>query len=230
MQQSHSLLQNRSGLADWLASSRSAIAAIWLVYVGLRLAILWVEVAPTSDALWYYDRAVMLADGRGYLGDYGQPTAFWPVGWPMVMSFVFRLTGPSVLAIGLFNLVCAVVAGWFTYDLGRRIFGSELAGRMALLLLAIYPNAIGYVPLLLTEVFYTALLLGGCWLLVTRNSLLSVLAAGVVFGISMLVKAQSLAVIPLIMGIALLRQPGFWRHLPDRWGAWRCSCPWLPSP
>lgn len=198
----------------WLANSRAALWLIFAVFIGLRALALLVEVAPTSDALWYFDRAVMLAQGRGYLGDHGEATAFWPVGWPATMSLVFRLTGPSVAAIGLFNLACAALSGWLVLDLGRRLFASEHAARLGLALLAVYPNSIGYVPLLLTEVFYTTLLLAGCWLLVARKSLGAVVLAGFVFGVSMLVKAQSLVVVPLIFAIALLREAGWWRRIP----------------
>ena len=205
-------------LAAWLESSRAALLLIWACFVIPRLLVLLIDVGPTSDAEWYFSRAVMLADGRGYLGDDGAATAFWPAGWPMAISLMFRLTGPSIAAVGLLNLGFALISAWLVHDLGRRLFGTELAGRLGLLLLAIYPNSIGYVPLALTEVFYTALLLGGCWLLVARQSAGSLILAGVVFGVSMRVKAQSLVVVPLIFAIGLLRAPGFWKRLPGAAG------------
>lgn len=198
----------------WLARSRSALVLLWLAWLLPRAALLLITPTPTSDALWYYEQAIALAAGDGYLDGNGQPTAFWPPGWPMALSLVFRLTGPSLVALGLFNLACGAVAAWLTLDLGRRLFGSELAGRLGLLLLALYPNNIGYFPLALTEVFYTTLLLAGCWLLIARHSALALVAAGVIFGFATLVKAQTLVVIPLILGIELLREPGLFRRLP----------------
>jgi hypothetical protein len=103
------------------------------------------------------------------------------------------------------NFICALGTGWLTYDLGRRLFRSELAGRAALLFLAIYPNNIAYVPLLLTEVFYTVLLLAGCWLLIVWRSTAAVVVGGLVFGVATLVKAQSPVVVPLIFAVALAR-------------------------
>ena len=200
--------------SHWFAGSSGALWLLALLFLLPRAAVLLIEVTPTSDADFYYTRAIQLAEGRGYLSIWGLPTAYWPPGWPMVLSLLFRLTGPSLVALGLFNLMSSAVAGWLALDLGRRIYGSELAGRAGLLLLALYPNSIGYVPLALTEVFYTALLLAGCWLLVASGPRWRLIAAGAVFGVATLVKAQSLVVVPLVLGIALLSEASVWRRLP----------------
>jgi 4-amino-4-deoxy-L-arabinose transferase-like glycosyltransferase len=207
-------MRARLPLIERLATPPRALVAIWALFIGLRLAVLLIPVAPSSDAEWYVLRAIGLASGHGYLDNDGQPTAFWPAGWPMALSVVFRLTGPSLLALGLFNLASAILTGWLALLLGRRLFGSEAAARLGLLLLAIYPNAIGYVPLGLTEVFYTALLLLGCWLVIARRSALWLLGAGVVFGFATLVKAQTLVMVPLLFAIDWLRQGDIWRRLP----------------
>jgi len=195
-------------------SSPCALAAIWALYILPRLLILLIPVAPSSDAEWYVLRAVSLAAGRGYLDNAGAPTAFWPAGWPIALSAVFRLVGPSLLALGLFNFACSVLTGYLALLLGRRLFGSEAAARLGLLLLAVYPNAIAYVPLGLTEVFYTALLLLGCWLVVARTSWTWLVGAGLVFGVATLVKAQTLVVVPLLFAIDWLRAGDIWRRLP----------------
>jgi 4-amino-4-deoxy-L-arabinose transferase-like glycosyltransferase len=204
----------RLPMIERFASSRRALAAIWGIFIALRLAILLIPVAPSSDAEWYVLRAEGLAAGLGYLNNDGQPTAFWPAGWPMALSLVFRLAGPSLLALGLFNLASAILTGWLVLLLGRRLFGSEAAARLGLLLLAVYPNAIAYVPLGLTEVFYTALLLLGCWLVIARRSSLWLVGAGLVFGFATMVKAQTLVMVPLLFAIDWLRQGDIWRRLP----------------
>jgi 4-amino-4-deoxy-L-arabinose transferase-like glycosyltransferase len=98
----------------------------------------------------------MFAHGFGYLNGHGQPTAFWPVGWPWLLSLAFRVGGVSVWTVGAVNLAASSLTGWLTLDLARRWTGSELAARAGLFALAIYPNAILYVPLALTEVTYTS--------------------------------------------------------------------------
>lgn len=203
----------------WLAEGRRTVIVLFALAIGLRALAILAAVEPSSDAAWYFSRAAMLADGRGYLGDHGAPTAYWPPGWPLALSLVFRLAGPSIWAVGLFNLVLSALIGWLTLDLGRRLAGHEAAGRIALLLWAVYPNAVLYVPLALTEVFYTTLLLALCWVVVARPDARQsawgwTLLAGLVLGLATLVKAQSLILAPLLLAIAWLRQGAPWRRLP----------------
>ena len=203
----------------------AALPAIWLAFLALRGLPVLLDVQPTSDARWYFARAADLAAGLGYLGKDGQPTAYWPPGWPMALSVAFRVTGPSVWTVAAVNLLCAAASGWLLRDLARALMGGdrggELAGRVALLLYAVYPNAIAYVPLALTEVFYTFLLLLIAWLLAVRPGWTRTVLAGVALGFATLVKAQTLAVVPLIVGIALLREPRWWRRIPA--AAWRTA-------
>ena len=199
---------------NWFGTKASALAWLWALFIVPRLALVLQGVEPTSDAAWYYSRAEKLAAGLGYLGDHGAPTAYWPPGWPLALSVPFSLFGASPLVVGLFNLATAVLGGWLLLDLARRVGGSELAARTALLLFAVYPNAIAYGPLALTEVFYTTLLLAICWLLVGGRKISTLVLAGLLLGVATLVKAQTLVVVPLILAIELLGKEGFWRRLP----------------
>ncbi len=200
-------------LTDWFAATRGALLAIWALYLIPRALLILLDVQPWSDAAYYFDRAGELAAGHGYLSPQGQPTAFWPPGWPLALSAAFRAFGISVQVVGLFNLACAALSGALVLALGRRIGGSELAARLALLLLALYPNNAAYVPLALTEVFYTMLLLAICWLLTAGRGALALVGAGLLLGLATLVKAQTLVVVPLVLGIAVLRAPQFWPAL-----------------
>lgn len=197
-----------------LLMARHALAVIAVLYLLPRLGVIACAVVPSSDADWYYGHAAMLAHGLGYLDQHGRPTAYWPVGWPWILSLAFRLGGVSIWTVGAINLVAAALTGWLTYDLGRRITGSEAAARAGLLALAVYPNAILYVPLALTEVVYTALLLGGIWLIVARRHWAMTIAAGLVFGLATLVKAQTLVIVPALLMIEWARGGDRWRRLP----------------
>ena len=202
----------------WLATRRRALVALFALFVGLRALAILGSVAPASDAAWYFDRAAMLARGQGYLGHAGASTAYWPPGWPLALSLAFRAGGISIATVGLLNLASATGAAWLALDLGRHVFRSEAAARLGLLLYAIYPNAVLYVPLALTEVFYTTLLLGGCWLLVARRGWPWLVLAGAVFGLATLVKAQSLVVVPLVLAIGVWRDGDVLRRVPATLG------------
>jgi hypothetical protein len=148
----------------WFGTARGSLVLLWLLWLAPRLLLAFTTVIPSSDAAWYFDRAREMSEGMGYR-DHGGPTAYWPPGWPLTMTVLFRMFGVSTLVVALFNLLCNFVSAWVMQDLARRIGHSVLAGRVALLLIALYPNNAFYVPLAMTECFYTALLLGaaGCW-------------------------------------------------------------------
>lgn len=201
-------------LTGWFATTRSALVLLWALYLIPRALLILLDVQPWSDAAYYFERAGELAAGQGYISPDGQPTAFWPPGWPLALSVPFKLFGASVQVVGLFNLLFAGISAALLFLLARRITGSDLAARLALLLIALYPNNAAYVPLALTEVFYTTLLLAICWLLVEQRSWLWLAGAGLLLGAATLVKAQTLVVVPLVLGIALLRAPGFWAAVP----------------
>jgi hypothetical protein len=188
----------------WLCGPVS-VPTLFVVFLVPRALVLLLAVEPTSDAAWYFNRAVALVAGHGY-SEGGVLTAYWPPGWSLTLSVVFNLFGTSVVAAQIFNLACSLLIAWLTMDLGHRLFSSAVAGRVALFLLAIYPNNIGYVPLVMTEVFYTMLLLLGCWLLVVYESVFALILAGLIFGLATLVKAQSIIVIVFIFAIDFLRK------------------------
>ena len=198
----------------WIFESRAGLMVIALAYLLPRLLVGFLHVTPTSDADYYFHRAGDLAAGLGYLSAHGAPTAYWPPGWPMALSVVFRLVGGGVTAVWLINLLAGAATAWFTLDLGRHMFGSETVARLGVLLLAFYPNNIAYFPLALTEAFYTALLTGGCWLLIARRRWHATLLAGLVFGAASLVKTQTLLVVPIILALDVLRGTSIRATLP----------------
>jgi Dolichyl-phosphate-mannose-protein mannosyltransferase len=171
----------------------------FLVYMATRIAVLFVHpLEQSSDFQWYYQRAVEITSGSGY-AEGGVLTAFWPVGWPGFLAALFNITGPSVLAAQIANLIFAALVFGFTAMLGTALFRDQMVGRAAVLILTLYPNQIGYVPLLSTEIFYELLLLLSIYLLM-QERLLPALLAGLVFGIATLTKTQSL----LLPGFILL--------------------------
>jgi 4-amino-4-deoxy-L-arabinose transferase-like glycosyltransferase len=187
-----------------LLTRKGIVPILFTIYLLPRVFVMFLDTQPFSDAGWYFNRAVALASGQGYT-EGGVPTAYWPPGWPWVMSLLLRIFGTSLLPIQMFNIACSLAIGWLTLDLGRKLFNSELAGRGALLLLGIYPNSIAYIPLLWNEVFYTTLLLAGCWILLHSGRRRTLVLGGGIFGIATMVKPQSLVIIPFVFAIDFLR-------------------------
>jgi hypothetical protein len=90
----------------------------FLIYMATRIAVLFVRpLEQSSDFLWYYQRAVEITSGAGY-AEGGILTAFWPIGWPGFLAALFTITGPSVLAAQIANLIFAALVFAFTAMLG----------------------------------------------------------------------------------------------------------------
>lgn len=171
------------------------------VYLLPRLAVVvLLPIDQYSDNLWYFNRGVALAHGQGY-SQGGIPTAYWPPGWPGVLGAFFSLFGPSPLVGQIANLVFAALTFPLALRVSAILFADEAVGRLTVLLLAIYPNQIAYVPVLGTEVFYTAALLLAVFLLLRGETSLRFVLSGLIFGIATLTKAQTLFIPAVLLGV-----------------------------
>jgi 4-amino-4-deoxy-L-arabinose transferase-like glycosyltransferase len=182
------------------------------LFILLRTLVLFIPLEMGSDAAWYLGRAAGIAAGEGY-SESGYPTAYWPVGYPGFLGSLFWLFGPSQIIGAIANLICAAASFFLVQALTRHFFQSDRAAGLAVMLLTIYPNNIAYVPLILTETYFTFLMLLGCYLFVVRQKLPYLIAAGLVFGLMALTKPQSVFVPGFLAVLWLVTAEG-WRH---RW-------------
>ena len=182
------------------------------LFILLRVLLLFVPLEMESDALWYLNRAGGIAAGDGY-SENGHPTAYWPVGYPGFLGILFWLFGTSQTVGVIANLVCAAASFFLVLALTRYFFQSDRSARLAVALLTIYPNNIAYIPILLTETYFTFMMLLGCYLFVVRRTLPFLVLAGLVFGLMTLTKAQAVFV-PGFLAFLWLITPEGWRH---RW-------------
>ena len=189
-----------------LLRHQAFLPACFGVFVSVRLAVLLLPVAPTSDAAWYVQRGLELAAGQGY-HEGASPTAFWPIGFPLFLGAVFFVFGSHLIVVKLANLALSCGIFWLTYRVARHMFRDEYVARLAVLLLTLYPNQIGYTGLMLSEMLATLLLLWACDIFMTGQSLGRTLLAGIFFGYGALVKAQFVC-LPGIM--VLVHCWGFW--------------------
>ncbi|HEY6044605.1 MAG TPA: glycosyltransferase family 39 protein [Nitrosospira sp.] len=151
----------------------------------------------SSDAAWYLGRALSIARGDGY-SEGGYPTAYWPVGYPGFLGILFYLFGQDALVGQVANLLMAAGTFFLQLELTRRIFHSETAARLGVLLLTIYPNNIAYTSFILTEIYFTFLLLLGVYLYIAQRGWIWILFSGMAFGLATLTKPQ-IIFFPLIL-------------------------------
>lgn len=181
------------------------IPVCFLTFIGIRLVlIVFIPVELSSDALWYFNRGVVLSE-RGSYSENGVPTAYWPVGYPAFLALLFNFTGPQLAVVQLANLFLAACTFWLLFYFVRAVFDNDLAARLSILLLTLYPNNAVYASFVLSEVLYTCLLLFVSVLLVTSRSKSTLLLIGVTFGLAALVKTQTVLLAPLLVIIAVLK-------------------------
>jgi len=197
---------------------RSILLSPWYLPTVLTLAfairLCWILIFhpnPVSDFAFYFRGAESIARGYGYAKYGGFLTAYFPIGYPLFLAMLFWVFGVSVTVAQTANLILSVASLVLLYWIARDLFKSELAGRLSLLFLAIYPDNIAYTSLVGVEIFHLFLLFLGVTLLLPYISIKGavhpgrLLTAGLVFGFTTLVKAQTL----LLPAFLLLLFPQF---------------------
>ncbi|MEP6878990.1 MAG: glycosyltransferase family 39 protein, partial [Nitrosospira sp.] len=203
-----------TGFLYSLLESPFFLPGCFIFAMGVRAALIFfVPVQMGSDAGWFFSRGVGIANGEGY-SEGGYPTAYWPVGYPGFLGILFFFFGEDQFVGQAANLLMAAATFFLQLWLTRRIFHSETTARLAVLFLAIYPNNIGYTAFLLTEVYFTFLLLLGTYLYLARYGWRGIFACGVVFGLATLTKPQVIFLPALLILFRLLAHEG-WSNLRE---------------
>lgn len=151
-----------------LPNPRRLLFAILLTSALLRLfSALYqgntVEALPgIADQVSYHALTSRVLEGHGFsfganwwpATRAGEPTAHWSYLYTLFLAAVYFLFGANPLAARILQaLIVAVLQPWFSWRIGRRLFGEE-AGLTAALVAAIYGYFIYYAGALVTESFY----------------------------------------------------------------------------
>jgi 4-amino-4-deoxy-L-arabinose transferase-like glycosyltransferase len=217
--------------ASWrIAGARQALGdhARWLAVLmaaSFLLRLLWVLISdwqptPDDDAYRYDFFARELLAGNGYVHLNGEPTAFWPPGYPLLLAAVYGMTNQSVFAAQLFNVVIATATVPLVYALGRRTVGAQ-AGLVGAGIVAFFPSLIFFSAVTLSETVFIFLALLGVYLLVVEaqreghRDMRLLLAAGLVLGFAALVRGQAL-LLPLVAIPFWLRSGIGWPRIADK--------------
>ena len=171
-------------------------AGLFLVALAWRLFFAFPTAAPEADAADYLRLAQGLRRGGSYVDAAGQPTAFRPPLYPLLLS----LTGPDVRvavalqsALGAANclLAVALASRWL----------ARPAPWLAGLLLAIDPVHASASSRLLSEILYQTLFLLSLLALDDRRSPRRALWSGLLSGLSLLARTAALPVLLVMLGV-----------------------------
>ena len=169
---------NRPGA--WLRSpdARWLIAVFVLALLVRLAAVAYIHPDPTDgrfdDSVWYNTTARHLAAGDGYVfdptvwkaadgsrifpgEDTPSDTALWPPGYPVTLAVIYKLTGNSVNAGRLFNILCGAGTVALIYLIALRLFDRTTA-IFAGAVMALLPSHVLFTTVLLSETYFGFLL------------------------------------------------------------------------
>ncbi|MBA2949512.1 glycosyltransferase family 39 protein [Streptomyces himalayensis] len=185
--------------------------AVGVVLANLAIRGTWVALVhppPYSDYAWYFDAATRLAEGSGYgLWD-GAPTAYWPVGWPFILSVLFRLTGPSVITGLILQVLLSTATAVVVLMLAHRLTHNvrvAVAGGFGYTLL---PSGWAWDSQLGSEQAFTLLTVTMLFLLAGADRWPRYAGAGAIAGAASLVRPTLLVFPAALLAIELLRSRG----------------------
>jgi len=188
--------------------------AVLVVGVLLRLATCAHHQAVDYDEGRYLDNAVNILDGRGLSSNYTSHFFLPPAGtgtahpedissplYPYLLAATFAITGTEPASMHRVAQFWSFVPGCLvillTFHLGRRLFG-ETTALLAGLLVALNPDMVILSSWAMTEMLYTALLMGALMIADRRAAPVMPtsrwVALGAVCGLLYLVRANGLAV------------------------------------
>lgn len=188
--------------------SRKALFIVLAIAFVVRVVwMLNVNTMPVTDFWWYYQRALVMADGSGYSVN-GEPTAYWPVGYPAFLALFFKFISPSITFAKLLNLLLVMGSIGISFRLAHRLFRSNAVAVVSSLLLCFHLNWIAYSGILASEPLYAFLTLWGTWvLLIGGNDKGRWTKGGFLFALAVLVRPQAV-LIPAIVLICAAGRDG----------------------
>lgn len=192
------------------------VDALWLGGLGLALrlvAVFWAgsRFPPAADGTFYDTVARRIAVGLGYtwLWPDGAVTyaAHYPVGYPALVGALYAAFAPNPLVAMLFNAALGAAAVVATYWVGAE-FAARRWACAAALITAVHPSLVLYTPAIMTEGVTAALYVIATWVACRWARAAGFgwgCLLGLVLGVTLLVRPQSLLLVPVLGAIAAYR-------------------------
>jgi len=194
-------------------TSRTSLFVLFGTAALVRLvAVFSIPWQPTFDDAWYFRTAREIAEGRGYLDDLQRVTAYFPVGYPATLAAFSLVTGPSLLAAQLLNVVFALGTLLCIYLTVRTLGGDDKLAATATALFGFLPNQVVSCCVTMSEITFTFAITLGTLLALQPRALRQPawwLLVGAVFGWATLIRSQALLLPLMFMPIAAYYRLGW---------------------
>jgi hypothetical protein len=199
----------RTGHTSW----RTILFLILINLVLRGLWLLYMHPPQTSDFLYYYEHAVQLYRGQGFI-NHGHVSAFWPIGYPFFLSLIFHVTGPHVIAGLIVQALLSTATVVIIYLMTMAIGVGPKAAALAAIGYTILPSQIAWNSVLGTEELCLFLIALSLYLYIryVRQSLWLVALSGLMMGFACDVREIS-ALFPLaLLVVELICNRKQWRR------------------
>jgi hypothetical protein len=215
----------RANLLIW------SIVVLYVAIALVRLGHIGMAPAYGDDNAVYITSAIALATGQGYklIALVGSPPAlFYPIGYPMALAPFFAIFSVPVamLAGRLLNIALVAAASFLVYGyLTKRTQVSPVLSALVVGMFALCPTMFTWTLMLYSESLYTCLSIL-CLLAAGKESRKTCLIAGVLAGLSMLVRTLGFTLVGALLLSSLLKRNWrqFWWQL---FGVVAIQGPWL---
>ncbi|MGZ6640773.1 MAG: ArnT family glycosyltransferase [Solirubrobacteraceae bacterium] len=218
---------SRGRARAWVAAHPEARWLTGVMLLGFALRLTWAIIAVRQpiglhDPFTYEFYGDQISRGHGYRQLDGQPTAYFPPGYPAALAATFWLVRHTPLPDDLpaagagLNIVLGLATIAIAYLLARRLFDVRVA-RVAAVIVAVYPNFVYHAAIMLSETLFTFLVIAALATLLWkpwpggRPSRGRLAAFGVLIGLSALVRPVSLVLLPLV-AVPMLAARVQWRR------------------
>lgn len=148
---------------------------------------------PEFDGISYHLLAISLVRGDGYA--LGNPTAFRPPGYPLLLAGVYTLAGEQLALVRLLHAGLGTVLTALTYATGVVVFRKWQVGALAALVVALHPVLIYLSGSVLTETVFVTLVMAVIWLMAISQTGLTrtrTLALALLLGMLVLIRPSAL--------------------------------------
>jgi 4-amino-4-deoxy-L-arabinose transferase-like glycosyltransferase len=196
---------------SWWKRWGLAVCIVVLAAVLRSAFVWWAPRELSGDGYHYHLSGLGLMQGGGYTDIDGSPSIRWMPGWPYLLSVLYTVFGVGPVAPMVFNALAGAATTAVLIRLGR-VFWRPSAGWIAGALYAVWPGNIYYCATLMTESVFNLLLMLCVWGLVEAGQATGskrtswTLGAGAMFGCLVMIKAETLALLPVVVGLIAATQ------------------------
>jgi len=150
-----------------------------------------------------------MAEGFGYIGNDGRPTAYYPAGYPAFLAMVYRILGADPEAAKYMNVALGIATIAIVYWGTKKYFNRRVAAVAAIIMTASL-SQIAYADTLFSEITFSFVFVAAIFLSLKllsggQNETAAFASWGVLLGIACLIRPVAIILAPAMV-VALWRE------------------------